>query len=214
MNKVAKMMLLNQKNARGKDYDHGDYDRQHHGRMDYDRDYMDRDWDYDRSDGRRRNRDYERDYGRDYDRMGREDRHAGRYGREPRGREMYMEGRAGRDDDDEWHVAGRVRMPEQDYELDEETAKEWTRHMENADGTKGPHWSMDQTKQVAAQKNVSENPLEFWVAMNMMYSDYCAMAKKHNVNTVDFYVDMAKAFLDDKDAKPDKLGRYYHAVVE
>lgn len=86
--------------------------------------------------------------------------------------------------------------------------------MENADGTKGPHWSMDQTKQVAAQKNVSENPLEFWVAMNMMYSDYCAMAKKHNVNTVDFYVDMAKAFLDDKDAKPDKLGRYYYSIVK
>ena len=86
--------------------------------------------------------------------------------------------------------------------------------MENADGTKGPHWSMDHTKQVAAQKNVSENPLEFWVAMNMMYSDYCAMAKKHNVNTVDFYVDMAKAFLDDKDAKPDKLGRYYYSIVK
>lgn len=104
--------------------------------------------------------------------------------------------------------------PAMDHKLDEETAKEWTQHMENADGTKGPHWSMDQVKQVAAQKNISEDPLDFWVAINMMYSDYCVMAKKHNVNTVDFYVDMAKAFLDDKDAKPDKLGRYYHAVVK
>lgn len=213
MNKVAKMMLLNQKNARGKDYDHGDYDRQHHGRMDYERDYMDHDRDYDRNDIRRRGREYDHDYDQDYDRMDRGEHYSSRYGREHRGREMYMEGRADRDDD-EWHVAGRVKMPEQDYELNEETAKEWTQHMENADGTKGPHWSMDQTKQVAAQKNVSENPLEFWVAMNMMYSDYCAMAKKHNVNTVDFYVDMAKAFLDDKDAKPDKLGRYYYSIVK
>lgn len=204
MNKVAKMMLMNQKNSRGQDYGREDYGRQYRGKMDYGRDYMDRDRDYDRSDGRRHSRDYERDYSRDYDRMG----------REPRRREMYMEGRAGRDDDDEWHVAGRVRIPGQDYELDEETAKEWTQRMENADGTKGPHWSVDQVKQVAAQKNISEDPLDFWVAINMMYSDYCVMAKKHNVNTVDFYVDMAKAFLDDKDAKPDKLGRYYHAVVK
>lgn len=213
MNKMAKMMILNQKHTRGQDYDHDDYGQRHRGRMDYDRDYMDRDRDYEYNDGRRRRREYERDYGRDYDRMDREDRHAGRYGREPCGREMYMEGRADRDDD-EWHVTGRVKMPEQDYDLDEETAKEWTQHMENADGTKGPHWSMDQVKQVAAQKNIAEDPLDFWVAINMMYSDYCVMAKKHNVNTVDFYVDMAKAFLDDKDAKPDKLGRYYHSIVK
>lgn len=126
-----------------------------------------------------------------------------------RGHDYEIDGHV-KHDKDGWIVSGRMEP----HKLDEEAAKEWTQHMENADGTKGPHWSMDQTKQVTAQKNIAEDPLDFWVAINMMYSDYCVMAKKHNVNTVDFYVDMAKAFLDDKDAKPDKLGRYYHAVVE
>ena len=30
---------------------------------------------------------------------------------------------------------------------------------------------------------------------------------------IDFYVDMAKAFLDDKDAGPDKLVKYYKYIV-
>ena len=33
------------------------------------------------------------------------------------------------------------------------------------------------------------------------------------LDTIDFYVDMAKAFLDDKDAGPDKLAKYYQYVV-
>jgi hypothetical protein len=37
--------------------------------------------------------------------------------------------------------------------------------------------------------------------------------KKHNAATVQFYVDMAKAFLDDEDAVKDKLAQYYRYVV-
>ena len=54
----------------------------------------------------------------------------------------------------------------------------------------------------------------FWVALNMIYSDYVKVAKKFGVgDKIDFYVDMAKAFLDDKDAGPDKLARYYKYIV-
>ena len=38
---------------------------------------------------------------------------------------------------------------------------------------------------------------------------YCGVAKKLNINNVDFYVYMAQAFLDDKDAGEEKLSRYY-----
>ena len=31
---------------------------------------------------------------------------------------------------------------------------------------------------------------------------------------MDFYVYMSKAFLDDKDAQPDKLERYYQYIVK
>ena len=47
----------------------------------------------------------------------------------------------------------------------------------------------------------------------MMYSDYCKVAEKLNVNIVDFCACMAKAFLDDKDAKPDKVARYWEYVA-
>lgn len=100
------------------------------------------------------------------------------------------------------------------YGIDRQTADTWTRSMENDDGTKGPHWTFDQAHQIMEQKKIDCDPVEFWVALNMMFSDYSAAAKKNNTSTVDFYADMAKAFLCDKDAKPDKLERYYQAIVK
>ena len=95
-----------------------------------------------------------------------------------------------------------------------EIAEEWVARMENEDGTKGPHWSLEQTKQVQAQRGIDCDPLEFWVAMNAEYSDRCAVNKKHNVNTIDFYADSAIAFwLKDRDAVQDKLAAYYEYVV-
>ena len=102
-----------------------------------------------------------------------------------------------------------------DMGMDEHLAKEWTAMMENADGTKGPHWSMEQIKKVIEQRGLHGDPVEIWVAMNMMYSDYCKVAKKLGVNTMDFYAEMARAFLDDKDAGvPDKLTAYYEYIVK
>lgn len=98
--------------------------------------------------------------------------------------------------------------------MDEETAHEWMENLRNEDGTKGPHWTKEQTTQVMKQKGIDCDPVEFWVAMNAMYSDYFNVAKKMNVNNVDFYTHMAKAFIDDKDAGEGKLMRYYDAVVE
>lgn len=50
--------------------------------------------------------------------------------------------------------------------------------------------------------------------MNMMFSDYYPVAKKHNVNTPEFYADLAAAFINDKDASKDKVEKYYECVVE
>lgn len=96
-----------------------------------------------------------------------------------------------------------------------EMAEEWMRGMHNEDGTKGPHWTMEQAKQVMAQKGIQTDPVKFWVALNAIYSDLVAVAKKHNINTMDFYVDAATAFwLRDQDAVEDKLGAYYEYVVK
>lgn len=96
-----------------------------------------------------------------------------------------------------------------------DTAKEWTKKMKNADGTQGPHWTLEQAKQIMAQRKIGLDPVQFWVTLNMIYSDYSPVAKKHGLGgSLDFYADMAKAFLTDKDAKPDKLARYYENIVQ
>ena len=99
-------------------------------------------------------------------------------------------------------------------QMTKEMAEEWTRGMKNEDGTKGPHWKMEQVKQLMAQKGLQYDPVSLWVALNMMYSDYCAVLKKHGVNTMDMYLDLACAFLNDSDAgAEDKLAAYYQYVV-
>lgn len=98
-------------------------------------------------------------------------------------------------------------------DLTKEDALKWAGRMRNEDGTTGPHWSMEQTEQVRKQRSIDCDPLEFYVTMNMMYSDYCRAAEKVGASSLDFYAYMAKAFLDDKDAAHNKLARYYHCVV-
>lgn len=101
--------------------------------------------------------------------------------------------------------------------FDRKMAEEWMSGLENEDGTTGPHWTLDQAKQVMAQKEIGGSPLDFFVALNAMYSDYCKVAKKLGVNTVDFYACMAEAFLNDKDAVgggAEKLAQYYKHIVQ
>lgn len=95
-----------------------------------------------------------------------------------------------------------------------EMAKEWTSHMRNGDGTTGAHWPMEQTKQLAQQRGVDADPAEFFAVLNAMYSDFYEVARKHNVHSTDFYVDLAKAWLKDEDAVPNKAAMYYECVVK
>ena len=93
---------------------------------------------------------------------------------------------------------------------------EWVKNMRNADGTTGPHWPMDKTEEARLQRGIDCDSQAFWVAMNMVYSDYVKVAEKVNASSMDFYAWMAKAFLDDKDAHYkglEKLAQYYRHVV-
>lgn len=81
-------------------------------------------------------------------------------------------------------------------------------------GTKGCHWTLEQTQDVAKQRNITCDPNDFWAVMNMMYSDYCQVAKRQSVDTPGFYADMAKAFLDDTDAVDGKAYAYWDCVTE
>ena len=86
--------------------------------------------------------------------------------------------------------------------------------MRNSDGSRGEHWNYDQTEHVRKQHGYDCDPAEFYAAMNMMYSDYYEIGKEFNLNSVDFYAAMARAFLNDKDAGENKLAKYYECIVE
>lgn len=100
----------------------------------------------------------------------------------------------------------------------EADAKAWAEHMQNADGTTGPHWTMEQTTDVAESMGIPPDkiPRRAWgVAMNMMYLDCYDVAMQYGVNRPEFYAVLAKAFLCDKDGPgPErKLMEYYGHVV-
>lgn len=106
------------------------------------------------------------------------------------------------------HASSTVRP------MDRKTAHEWVQKMKNADGSTGEHWTYEQTTQVMKQRNMDCDPAEFYAIINAMWSDYGKVAEKYGINTVDFWAEMAKAFLMDKDAMPDKAALYYECIVK
>lgn len=98
--------------------------------------------------------------------------------------------------------------------LTHDEAEEWCDTMVNADGTKGGHWTMEQTAEVAKQRGINCDKNDFWAVMNMMYSDYSKIAAKHSVDTPGFYADLARAFLDDADAVDGKAYAYWDCISD
>ena len=104
-------------------------------------------------------------------------------------------------------------------EFDRETAMQWAERMQNADGSTGPHWTMEQTTAVAESMGIQAPVVTRWawgVAMNMMYSDYYPVAVEFGLNRPEFYAALAKAFLLDKDGPgPErKLMEYYEHIAK
>lgn len=100
-----------------------------------------------------------------------------------------------------------------------ETAEEWVECMQPADprAPEGGKWSAAEVKPFAIQLGIPQGGskfAEFYAMMNAMYSDYCEVAKKYGVDQTDFYADMAKAWMNDKDAKKNKTALYYECIVQ
>lgn len=104
-------------------------------------------------------------------------------------------------------------------EFTPEDARKWNEKMLNADGSSGGHWTVAQTNDVGKSVGLDfakiSEPL--WnAAMNMIFSDYAEVAEKFGVGTPEFYADMAKAFLWDKDggSPSHKMAAYYDCIVD
>ena len=97
----------------------------------------------------------------------------------------------------------------------EDDAKAWAARMENEDGTTGPHWTMGQTDAVANITGVSVKSYVWWAVLNAMYSDHYNTAIKYGLDRPEFYADLARDFIYDKDAggPEEKMAGYYYGVV-
>lgn len=111
-------------------------------------------------------------------------------------------------------VTGYARGAEESVEpMTKERAERWVNDMRNGAGTPGQHWTMDQAKQIMSRHGYQDDPVEFYVAINMMMSDYAKVAQKMGCDKEEFYAALADAFLNDADAHRDKLARYYRYIV-
>lgn len=184
---------------------------------------------YVRSDKRN---DYEDDYARGRKDRGMDYENEGDY-RNMRGDYRYNDmgdmargyGRKDRNDYANYHdYESDYRRDRRDYGKPEmfshKDMESWKSMMKNEDGTRGEHFRPEQVKHACQQAGIDCEEFGediFCLAMNMMYSDYCKVAKKYGVDRPEYYADLAKAFLRDKDfdGKPEeKLYLYYKAIVE
>ena len=101
----------------------------------------------------------------------------------------------------------------------EEFAHKAVKKMENEDGTKGPRWSVEEAERLAAQYGVnlhSEkfNKYDWFVALNMIRSDfYRAVVNMTGSDNVKHFVELTKAWLNDKDIEEGKMWFYFRYVM-
>ena len=142
-----------------------------------------------------------------------------------RGQQHY--GRDGYIDINREHDYRRYDRTSHDYgqteygKMTHEDIEHWSHSLMNDDGTKGKHFKIEQVEHAAKQADVDVHKVGgmevFCMTMNMMYADYCKVAKKFGADTPVFYAEMAKAFLDDKDFRgegEEKLWLYYKCIAE
>lgn len=98
--------------------------------------------------------------------------------------------------------------------LTQDKAREWVKKMKHADGGMGEHWNMELVKKMMSQKGVDLEPAEMYAIINALYSDFGTVFEKHGVTSPEFYLDMAKAWIEDPDAVKHKTSAYYEHIVK
>ena len=90
-----------------------------------------------------------------------------------------------------------------------EDAREWVSEMYPP-----ARWTMDQTTAVMRQRGYDREPYVFWAVMNSLFSDYGKTMAKYNADSPEIWADLAEDFINDDDAKKDKIGLYWREIVD
>lgn len=74
----------------------------------------------------------------------------------------------------------------------------------------GQHWSYDQVHSLLKSKSITENYVNWYLVLNMVYNDYMNTAVMAGMqNDDEFYFSLACDFINDPDAKPFKVEKYF-----
>lgn len=113
------------------------------------------------------------------------------------------------------HRLFRIKAYEAEHgpHFDEEMARKAVSKMENEDGSRGQHWSIEETTSLANQHGIRMdekfNKYDWYVALNMVYSDYYrVIVNMTNSNNPKHFVELAKAWMCDKDIEEGKMWYY------
>ena len=90
--------------------------------------------------------------------------------------------------------------------ISEEMAEKWVKDMKPV----GLHWTMEETTNAMQSLGYTFDKVDFYVVANMMYNDYFDIVKDDE----ELALKLAKDWLDDVDAKKDKLYCYWKHIIE
>ena len=92
------------------------------------------------------------------------------------------------------------------YRIPKDEAERIVRNMR----PKGQYWTYTQVMDLVKSKGITGDWTNWYLVMNMVYNDFCATAKHFGLhNDVEFYYHLAKDFIEDPDAKPMKVEKYF-----
>ncbi len=91
------------------------------------------------------------------------------------------------------------------YKFDKDSAKEIVEDMKPL----GEVWTMSTTNSIKSQYGINADDYDFYIVINSLVNDYYNIISKDDV---EIYVKMANAFINDEDAKKDKVWTYFNTI--
>lgn len=73
----------------------------------------------------------------------------------------------------------------------------------------GEKWNYESVKEYLKNRGTENKTKWFYLVMNMAYNDYHRTAQQYNVDSPDFYYDIAYDFINDPDGGKHKVPRYF-----
>ena len=74
----------------------------------------------------------------------------------------------------------------------------------------GMKWALNEAEEIQNRYGIDVRPIDFWVVLNSSYNDF----KDVFGDNLDMYVRYTEAFINDEDAKPGKVFKYFTTLVK